>query len=184
VEHDWRDSQDRKNRMRRSGSPSYSGKTFEGQFRKSMEEYAWVLRIPDAVFLMAGGGTASAKTPADFVVVVPKSDVIHFMLVECKAIGGISIPFDRLDEHQNGYLTKVEGIHPHCHGLVAINFYGEDVRLVNRLFMVPIEVWNEYATRGDRKSLPVSSCELDPRIIECPRVKGSIWEVSQYIAYM
>ena len=71
-----------------------------------------------------------------------------------------------------------ESFHDDAKGYIAVNFYDADnLRNRNRCFMVPIRVWDEYVGKGDRKSLPMDSCVDDERIIECRRVKGSIYDV-------
>jgi hypothetical protein len=141
-----------------------------------------VFRIPDSTFVMGGGKMGSAKSPSDFFVFVPHGDHLHVLMVECKSVNGVSIAFDRLAEHQDAALCELDSISEFAHGFVALNMYdADDIRNNNQLFMVPIGVWNEYANKGDRKSLPLGRCEDDPRIIECPRCQGSMWDVGGFL---
>ena len=67
------------------------------------------------------------------------------------------------------------------HGVIALNYYLDPIREGNRLFLVPIDIWRSYGRLEERKSLPISSCEGDDRIVECPRIAGSMWDISEYV---
>lgn len=168
--------------MRRSGSPNYSGKVFEKSFQKSVESQGHkAFRITDAMYSLGNGAVGAQPSLADFWVFLLGDGFVSVVLAECKAVSGKSLPFNRLAEHQFNALLDVEGMHETSHGVIPVNFYDkDDVRKCNRLFVVPVDVWKEYVESGSRKSLPISACEDDVRIIECKRV-GSIWDVSPWV---
>jgi hypothetical protein len=139
-------------------------------------------RIPDSTFVMKGGRTGSRKSPADFFTFCRLDGVVHILLVECKAEGGKSIRFDRLEVHQEDALSEMDAMDDLAHGFVAVNFYdAKDVRLMNRLFMVPIAVWTENKVGLDRMSMPIKACVEDARIVECVRM-GALWDMSPLVA--
>lgn len=158
------------------------GKVFEGELKRSMENAGvYVERIPDKVF-WNGHRMAGEQTPADFVMFAPVGDRVHGLMVEAKAVGGKSIPFDRLQPHQAAALDAFGSHHRDMHGYVAVNYYDKaNVKRFNELYMVPFEVWRGYEEAGERKSLALSQCEDDPRIVMCPRAKGSVYDMSPFV---
>lgn len=167
--------------MRRAGSPMYSGKTLERQLGESVRACGGVyFRLVDSTFIVKGA-TMSRKSSADAFVFIPKDEVVHVVLAECKAEGTKSISFDRLAPHQEDALLDMEKPHDLCHGVVVVNFYDNvDVRRMNRLFMVPIKAWVEERDLGKRKSLSISDCENDISIVECDREAPS-WNLKPWV---
>lgn len=156
-------------------SSTYSGTVFQKQFRDSCRAAGhFVHRIKDNVYATSRG-MRSEKSPADFIVIGENPS--HSYLVECKAVAGKSIPLDRLEKHQLDSLIEFDAISENTHGVVAVNMYdGNDCRGYNRLFLVPIAEWVQFAERNDRKSIPLSYLEESGSVVECERKKGSIWE--------
>lgn len=153
------------------------GKVFETELRFSLEHVGMLVeRIPDAVY-WTGNRIASRQTPSDFHAYKSATNLECFM-IEAKAVSGKSLPFNRLEEHQGKALRDFDNFHKNAHGYIAVNFYdGHNIRKFNRCFMIPIDVWDEYESSNERKSLPLKSCEDDQRIIECPRAPGSIYDM-------
>lgn len=156
------------------------GKAFENELRVSMETAGlYVERIPDALF-WTGERIASRQTPSDFHAYKAATNLECFM-IEAKAVSGKSLPFNRLEPHQREALISFNNFHANAHGYVAANFYdGNNLRNYNKCYMIPIDVWAEYEGGSERKSLPVKACEDDPRIIECPRAPGSIYDMNNW----
>ena len=102
-------------------------------------------------------------------------------MIEAKAVSGKSLPFSRLETHQKEALVGFDAFHDNAHGWVAANFYDStNIRKFNWCYMIPIDVWNEYETSGERKSLSLKQCQEDERIIECPRAPGSMYDMSNW----
>ena len=161
------------------------GKRFEREFNSSVTNadgaYGVLCRITDKVFNDGFGHMKSEESVADFWWFIPRVS-LHCILVECKATSTKRITFASLAEHQKVSLRDHESLHEAAHGVVAVNVYDPlDKRHVNRLFIIPIDVWCEYES-GEKKSIALKSLEEDDRIFECPRVKGSIWDLSKYVA--
>lgn len=160
---------------------SKRGKNFEKEFKNSIEAVGmYAMRIADKVY-WNGTRIASEQTPADFLAYLSCGKLIGLM-VECKATAQKSLPFDNLQPHQREALETFDGFDVDARGYVAINFYdGSNIRNRNECYLVPISVWGEYADRGDRKSISMKTCAADPRIIGCPRIKGSIYDMSEFV---
>lgn len=157
------------------------GKRFERELKASMELAGFMVeRIPDGVY-WDGRRMASNRTPADFHAWIAGSS-LKSLMIEAKASGSGRFEFSRLESHQMESLAKFESIHKDALGYVALNFYDPaNLRVMNRCYMVPINVWVEYAQSSERKSLPLSACEEDGRIIFCPRMKGSMYDMSGFV---
>lgn len=157
------------------------GKSFEKELKESVGlAGGYVSRIPDKVY-WNGHRMASEQTPSDFLMYVPK-DRLHGLMVEAKAVGGKSLPFDRLQPHQLAALEEFDSFHEDMHGYVAVDFYDRaNVRKFNECYMVPVAVWSEYAASGERKSLSLQQCSDDPRISKCRRAKGSVYDMSEFV---
>ena len=139
----------------------------------------YVESIPDALF-WTGERIASRQTPSDFHAYKAATNLECFM-IEAKAVSGKSLPFNRLEPHQKDALEAFNSFHQNAHGWVAANFYdGSNIRQFNRCYMIPIDVWGEYEDKGERKSLSIKQCEDDPRIIECPRSPGSMYDMGAW----
>jgi penicillin-binding protein-related factor A (putative recombinase) len=153
------------------------GKTFEQELRRSMTAVGLLVhRISDAVS-WNGCQMVGAPTPGDFYA-FGNSDGLSASLVEAKAVNGKSLPFNRLEQHQFESLMLFDSFEEKTHGYVAINFYdADDIRHFNKCFMVPIGLWADEMS-GDRKSLPMSRCEEDDEVMECPRVAGSMYDMA------
>lgn len=158
------------------------GKAFESELKKSLEKAGCLAhRIKDSV-IWNGKAMVGQETPADLYCFSNVSGRLSASLIECKAVNGKSIPFDRVKQHQLESLVAFESYDANCHGFVAINFYDKDnVRKFNVAYMVNVSTWREYERGSDRKSLPLSDCESDPRIIECPRASGSMFDMSEWV---
>lgn len=156
------------------------GKVFEGELKSSIERQGVMIeRIPDKVF-WNGKRLLSQQTKADFIAYVARDRIIPLM-IEAKATAEKRIAFNALQEHQRAALIEFEAYHEDMRAFVAVNFYDSvSIRKLNRCFMVPISTWVEYEG-GDRKSIPLAMMESDPRIIECERVPGSIYDMTPWL---
>ena len=137
------------------------------------------MRIPDKLY-WTGKMIASEETPADFLCHYGDAPDGHLraVLVEAKACSRHRLNFDALKEHQRDALLDFEGMHPHSHGYVALNFYDNvNIRRLNECYMVPISVWEEYRTREEAmKSISREECAADARIAGCPRT-GQLFDM-------
>ena len=159
------------------------GKVFEADVRKSLSVFdnVHVDRIHDSV-TWGGHGMIGSPTPGDFWIFKRNGEQLPIVLLEAKATSTRRLDFSRVEDHQRDSLAEMDSFHRRSSGWIAVNFYDpNDIRHMNRCFMIPIVVWDEYAAKGDRKSIALSSCEEDKRIIECPRVKGSIFNMSAWL---
>lgn len=128
------------------------GKRFEEKFRLTMEPHAFVLRIPDSVY-MQEGHIKSNETEADFIVVT-KTDTY---LVECKATAKKSLSYSNVKEHQEAALFDFDEVGEHTHGILAVEFYDHaGYRRPHQMFLLPISEWLEFKALSDRKSMPIS----------------------------
>lgn len=156
------------------------GKAFERELKESMEAAGLMVeRIPDNTY-WNGARMVSKQTPADFHA-YKSSESLVCLMVEAKATSTKRIDFARLEPHQEEALAGFERFHRDAHGFVAVNFYDNvSIRRLNRCFMVPIGVWEEYKGLCGRKSLSLAQCEEDPLIEECPRAAGSVYDMSSW----
>lgn len=161
------------------------GKAFESELKKSLEKAGCLAhRIKDSV-IWNGKVMVGQETPADLYCFSNVSGKLSVNLIECKAVSGKSIPFDRVKQHQLNSLLEFEAYDEDCHGFIAVDFYDkENVRKFNVCYMIGIDVWQEYIGHSDRKSLPVAACDSDPRIIECPRVSGGVFDMSEWVSVL
>lgn len=158
------------------------GKVFEQELRLSMEAAGLLVhRICDAVN-WDGHRMVGAPTPGDFYAFGTAGGTrLSASLVEAKAVNGPSLPFARLEGHQRESLEGFEALHPDAHGWVAVNFYdADDIRHHNRCFMIPIQTWDAMLVADERKSVPLSACEADATITECPRAAASTYDMSEW----
>lgn len=159
------------------------GKRFEAKLSASMENAGLhVMRIPDKVY-WTGSRLVSEETPADFQCGYAQSynGELHAILVEAKACSKHRIPFDRLKRHQHDALMEYEEMNRNSHGFVAVNFYDPvSLSALDVCFMVPIKVWDEHAA-GDMKSLSHDDCLDDERVFLCPKMKGSMYDLSRLV---
>lgn len=146
------------------------GKNFEADFKRSLEDRgAYVHRINDAVS-WNGRKMVGAKTPADFIVWWPRKGSTDSIMVECKAVSGTRIPFDRVQSHQAEALTAFDGYASDTHGVVAVNFYDPSNRSFNHCFIIPIGAWMHLKDAdGHAKSLSYKECVHSKDIFELPK---------------
>lgn len=143
------------------------GKRFEAKFRKSLSMLpGWHMRIHD------GGRSTVERMPADFWY-FPKSGGSY--LIECKATRGKSIRHDRVT--QIDALLKFDSLNDQTASLVAVNFYGDDVRRDNRCVIVPAPLFARHAAESGRSSLPLSDAVSIGW--EAERVHGNLWDLSR-----
>lgn len=157
------------------------GKHFEREFKNSLEAVdMYAMRIADKIY-WNGARIVSEQTPADFLAYLSCDRLIGLMF-ECKATAQKSLPFDNLQEHQRAALMQFDKFHDDAKGFIAVNFYDSaGIKNRNECFIIPIDVWLEYESKGDRKSISMAACFDDERIINCPRAKGSIYDMSQFV---
>ena len=130
-----------------------AGKRFEGKFRESMKSCAYVLRIPDNVY-MRGSRLIGNESEADFLVVTGSDSY----LVECKATSRKSLQFYNVKEHQEASLAEFDAVGEHSHGFLAVEFYDKaSYAKPHRMYLVPIGEWMRYKTESGRKSMPMSA---------------------------
>ena len=97
------------------------GKRFEQKFMDSFEPHAYVLRIPDNVY-MCGNRLMGNESEADFLVVTGTDAY----LIECKATCGESLQFRSVKEHQEVSLVEFDDIGERSHGFLAVEFYDKE----------------------------------------------------------
>lgn len=158
------------------------GKDFEQEFRYSLENMnIMVERIPDKIY-WTGYRIASEESRADFFAFKGGND-FKTILIECKATSTLRIDFKALKQHQKDALQEFEAFDERMKGYVAVNFYDKvSIRRKNICYMVPITVWTELEETLDRKSIPIKVFQADDRIIECPRIKGSVYDMTKWAA--
>lgn len=141
------------------------GKRFEAKFRQSL------MRLPGRAYRIHDGGNRVLEVePGDFWYFSPTG---RAFLIECKAEAGPSIRHDRLT--QLDALLGFEAVSDRAASLVAVNFYGRDIRRDNRCILVPAWAFAAHALTGGRASLSAKEAE---RIgIEAPRAKGNVWDL-------
>lgn len=143
------------------------GKRFEEKFRRAMEGYGYVLRIPDSV-RVAGGRIVSSETDADFMVAAPDGSY----LVECKATNRPRLEFYNVKGHQEEALEGFDAIGGGCHGFLAVEFYDRrGYRYPHRAFLLPISDWMGFRGSSGRKSMPLSAFE--ELGVEMPYARGA-----------
>ena len=146
------------------------GKRFEQKFRESMPPGAFVMRIPDKLYML-GGRLMSEESEGDFIVATG-SDTF---LIECKATNKKSLQFYNVKEHQELSLACFDGVGENTHGLLAVEFYDKDgYRKPKRMFLMPIGEWLRFKAGTSRKSMPIS--EFERSGVEVPFV-GSRYAV-------
>ena len=129
------------------------GKRFEQKFRESIEPYAYVLRIPDNVY-MCGNRLIGSESEADFLVVTGTDS----FLVECKATNKKSLQFYNVKEHQETSLMEFDDIGERSHGFLAVEFYDKaGYHKPHRMYLLPIVEWMRYKEESGRKSMPMSA---------------------------
>ena len=155
-----------------------AGKRFETQLKSSMELAGFTVhRIQDGMY-WDGRRMASNQTPADFYAWLA-GERLHSLMVEAKASSSKRLDYSRLAEHQLESLVRFDGMHQDAHGYIAANFYDSDnVRNMNRCYMVPVGAWVEHMESGERKSLSMGECEEDDRVLFCPRIRGSMYDMT------
>lgn len=132
------------------------GKRFEYELKKSFElehPYAYIERNVDRMY----GGKYSTTSPPDLLVNASKFN----LLVECKAVKGQSLPFNRMSDHQREYLIKYDKISKKHEGMVAVLYYNGQ-RGSGRKYeawLVPIKYWISYENSKPRKSLAKKDLE-------------------------
>lgn len=148
------------------------GKRFEDKMRKSLELKGYVRRIQDKVFMGQGGFPLSKPSEGDFWYFAGNG---HGFLIECKATKLKSFPFDKLRAEQEHELLRFDDVADNFHGVVAINFYADNLRERNRCFVFSIQDYMAYRGSCGRASMPLAVAE--ELGIECQRVKGGLWDV-------
>lgn len=132
-----------------------AGKRFEQKFRESIEPHAYVLRIPDNVY-MRGNRLMGNESEADFLVVTGTDSY----LVECKATNRPSLQFYNVKEHQEVSLMEFDDIGERSHGLLAVEFYDKvGYHKPHRMFLLPISEWMRFKAESGRKSMPIKAFE-------------------------
>lgn len=159
------------------------GKRFEKKFHESLDAAGvYTERIQDCAY-WNGYRMVGNKTAGDFRCYIPASKSLKSLLIENKATSSKRIEYDRLEEHQHASLVSFDNLHRDAQGWVAVNFYNSvSVARCDMCFMVPIAVWDEYVSDDSRKSIPMDTFIDDDRIIECPKVKGAIYDMSAWLA--
>lgn len=124
-----------------------AGKSFEADFKKSVPDSIYYLRLKD------GGGWSSAEntrfTPsneADCVIY----DGINMFLLELKSHAGKSLPLSCIREKQIDSLIKAKekGV---VAGLIV------NMRDCEETYFIDIEVFDSIVESSDRKSIPIST---------------------------
>ena len=142
------------------------GKRFEDKFRESLDLLpGFGMRIID------GGDRLKERMPADFWY-FPTTGGAY--LIECKAVMGKSLPIAKVTQLPE--LLRFEGTSPDCHALIAVNFYGKNIRKDNRCLLMRAVTFAALSG-GKRKSVPLKAFEHLG--YEAPRIKGNIWDLRE-----
>lgn len=143
------------------------GKRFERKFRESLRALPGLhLRIID------GGDRLKERMPADFWYFPKRGGAV---LIECKATRGKSIRHDRVT--QLDALLEFDAVSDTTASLIAVNFYGEDIRRDNRCIIVPAKSFAHHSLTSGRASLPIADAlEIG---WEAPRAHGNVWDLSR-----
>ena len=142
-----------------------AGKRFEAKMRQSLSRLdGYVLRLHD------GGAAIIERTPADFLYFSPSGRAIA---IECKATSGKSLRHDRVTQLDD--LLRFARVSDSTAAFVAVNFYGADVRLINRCIFVPAHAFAAHALTGGRASMSISTAmEVG---WEAPKARGNVWDL-------
>lgn len=142
------------------------GKRFERKFRESLRLLpGYSMRIVD------GGDRLKERMPADFWYFPTSGGAC---MIECKAVRGRSLPIDRVTQLDG--LTRFERTSPDCHALVAVNFYGSDIRNDNRCLLMRASTFAALCG-GKRRSVPLAA--FSTLGCEAPRIRGNIWDLTE-----
>lgn len=93
-------------------------------------------------------------------------------MIECKATRNKSLPFTNFKRGQIQKLLDFNGAYRH--GIIAVNFYGENYRTKNDCYLIHVDDFVDYATTSKRKSIPES--EVARIGVICPKASG-FWEL-------
>lgn len=138
------------------------GKRFESRFHKSIKQ------LPGASYrILDGGRNTTIDVPGDFWFF---SDDGYDYLIECKATKERSFPASHIRKNQ------VESLLAHDHhrerdvGIIALNFYGENIRRKNNCYLIRIDDFLAYLLSEGRKSIPEKAAEEIG--VRCPEASG------------
>ena len=131
------------------------GKRFEKDFLASLRSWGrWAERFRDNTWNPKGGKIqGSTESPPDLISV---NDDGHAILMELKAVKGISIPLNRLSDHQRTRLQHFPGS-----AFVVVMFYLGDRAQKRSAVMIPISVWAGAQRRYGRLSLALADLKRD-----------------------
>lgn len=130
------------------------GKIFENDFIKSVPEYAWHMRIPDAAQSFAPNPSLrfSKKNSFDFIVWNPNTLTLYTL--ELKTTKGKSISFERnksesksIHYHQIDGLTKVDKYSGVVSGFII------EFRILEKTVFIPISEFNRLISTIDKSSI-------------------------------
>lgn len=136
---------------------STRGKTFERECYNAIKNAGGLPeRNHDA---LTGVGSYSVKSLPDLFAFWPNGNV-H--LIECKAVKGTSIPFNRLAEHQHDHISLFDSYANNFHGGILVNYYnGKRGReRLSRCYYFTINDWELAASTLKRKSMPISEADV------------------------
>lgn len=147
-----------------------AGKRFEGKFHESIKHLPGAsMRIED------GGKYAFTRQWGDFFFFADSGDTFLF---ECKATQRPSFEHRKIADHQIETLKRFNDSHKLRHGIIALNFYGENIREKNDCILIGIDTYLEHLESTDRESL--SQEEALGIGVLMPRVQGNIWHVDPW----
>lgn len=143
------------------------GKRFEAKFHESLRRLPGVsMRIYD------GGQYAKIQQMGDFLY----WDFFgHTWLFECKATKEKSFPIAKLKDHQLEGLLQFDSLHESNHGIIAINFYGENVREKNNCYLVTATRYQHELENLGRSSFPEEM--ISEMGILCAPDKDNVWKL-------
>lgn len=144
-----------------------AGKRFEAKMRQSLSRLdGYAMRLHD------GGNRIFERMPADFLYFAPSG---RAFLIECKATSAKSLRHDRVTQIDE--LLRFARASDMTAALIAVNFYGEDVRRTNRCIFVPAHDFAAHALNGARSSMSITSAlEVG---WEAPKAKGNVWDLTR-----
>lgn len=146
------------------------GKRFEYTLLKQLRhDYpgSYIERNVDRLY---GRGNYSVKSPPDIIANTPCFDA----LIECKAVKGQSLPFNRLSLHQLHYLEQYHNISDRHLGLIAVLYYNgqRGKGRVHDAWLIPVTYWTQYESRYPRKSIARKHVEVELDDYRCYWSRG------------
>lgn len=152
-----------------------SGKRFEHNFGQSLRKIApgASVDMSRAMRIEDGGKVGKNRQWGDFFFFDEDGTV---WLIECKATKEKSFPIVNLRKEQMAALKTFDGWHENFRSVVAINFYGENLRERNDCILVSYHVYENLvrtALEGKRASIPFAWLQEGGKLQA--KASGGLW---------